>query len=267
MIDFVTKSNIYKVLVVIILSWILYVLLKRIIVASIKVSSRKVFARSENHKKRETISKLISSFLKYLIIGLDVVIILGIYGIESSTFVAGVSIVGAVVGLALQDVLKDLFAGIFIIMDNLYLVGDIIQVGDFKGEVIELGLRTTKIKSYSGEIKMLSNRNITEVVNYSLEKSRSIIDVGISYDQDISKVEEVILSLNDVIKSNRDIIGEIELLGVQELSTSSVVYRFCVLTKPGTNPVVNRFLLKEVKSAFDKNKIEIPYQKVVIINE
>lgn len=268
MLDIIIESNIHKVVIVIAFSWLLYLGLRKGIMASMKINAKKYNGvKDGNYKKRETISKLISNILKYLIIVIAILTILQIYGVKTTSLIAGLGVVGAVIGLAFQDVLKDLLAGIFIILDNLYLVGDIVEIGGFKGEVIELGLKTTKIKSFTGEIKMLSNRNVTEVINYSLEKSYCIVDVSISYDQDISKVEEVLLSLNDKIVENKDIIGKIELLGVQELSSSSIIYRFCVLTKPNMAVSVNRYLLKLVKETFDSNNIEIPYQKVVVINE
>lgn len=267
MLDFIIKSNIYKVLVIIFLAWFLYFVLKKVIMTSLKISKKKGLYKDSNYKKKETIAKLIFNILKYLILIIAIVAILQVYGFKTTSLVASIGVVGAVVGLAFQDVLKDLLAGIFIILDNLYLVGDVVKIGDFKGEVIELGLKTTKIKSATGEVKMLANRNVVEVINYSLEKSYSIVDVSISYDQDINKVEEVLLSLNKEISNNKDIVGQIELLGVQELASSSVIYRFGVFTKPDKSITVNRYLLKLVKEAFDKNNIEIPYQKVVVINE
>lgn len=267
MLDIIIESNIHKVLIVIIFSWLLYFLLRKFIKMGMKINVGKNSTKDSNYKKRETVSKLISNILKYLIIIIAILTILQIYGVKTTSLVAGLGVIGAVVGLAFQDVLKDLLAGIFIILDNLYLVGDIVEIGGFKGEVVELGLKTTKIKSFTGEVKMLSNRNVTEVINYSLEKSYSIVDISISYNQDINKVEEVLLSLNDKITDNKDIVGKIELLGVQELSSSSVIYRFGVFTKPNMSASVNRYLLKLVKETFDKNNIEIPYQKVVVINE
>lgn len=267
MLDFIVKNNIYKVAIIILLSWLVYFIVRKFIRISMKINIKHLSSNDSNYKKKETIAKLLSNILKYVVIIIAILSILQVYGVKTTSFVAGLGVVGAVIGLAFQDVLKDLLAGIFIIMDNLYLVGDIVKIGDFTGEVIELGLKTTKIKGFSGEIKMLSNRNITEVINYSLEKSTSIVDVSISYDQDINKVEEVLLSLNNIISKNKDIIGKIELLGVQELAASSVVYRFSVQTKPSKAAIVNRYLLKLVKETFDSNNIEIPYQKVVIINE
>lgn len=267
MFDLIIKSNIYKVLITVFIAWLLYFILKKCIMTSLKMTSKKKTVKDGNYKKRETVSKLISNILKYLIIIIVIVVILQIYGVKTTSLVASIGVVGAVVGLAFQDVLKDLLAGIFIIMNNMYLVGDIVQIGDFKGEVIELGLKTTKIKGFTGEVKMLSNRNVTEVINYSLEKAYSVIDVSIAYDQDINKVEEALLSLNNEISNNDDIVGNIELLGVQELASSAIIYRFSVLTKPSKSAVVNRYLLKLVKETFDKNNIEIPYQKVVVINE
>ena len=124
--------------------------------------------KTKEEKRTITVVSLITNIIKYVIILIDVIIILGIYGIPTASIIASLGAVGVVLGLALQDTLKDFVSGFFIITDNLYRMGDWIEIGDFEGEVISIGLKTTQIRAYTGEVKIISNRTVTEVINYNL---------------------------------------------------------------------------------------------------
>ena len=111
--------------------------------------------------------------------------ILNLYGINTTSIIASLGVASLVIGLAFQDIIKDFLAGIFIIFDNEYAVGDTVEINGFKGEVISLGLKTTKIKAYTGEVKALSNSSFTEVINYSLNHSNILMYIPISYETKI----------------------------------------------------------------------------------
>src|SRR5699024_1893706 len=104
-------------------------------------------------------------------------------------------VVGVVVGLALQDILKDFIAGFTIMLENQYTVGDTVTIGTFKGEVISLSLKTTKLKAYTGEVNIIANRNVIEVINHSIENSLAVVNVSVDYSEDIEKVEKVLNEL------------------------------------------------------------------------
>lgn len=100
----------------------------------------------------------------------SLLIILSFFGIDTKSLVASLGVVGVALGLALQDTLKDIIGGISLILENYLAVGDIITYNDFTGEVIELGLRTTRIKKASGEVMIIANRNIDTIINASQKK-------------------------------------------------------------------------------------------------
>jgi len=151
--------------------------------------------------------------------------------------------------------------------------GDIIsldvgaKINGFTGEVINVGLKSTKIKAYTGEIMILANHLITDVVNYNLSDSLALIDIDVAYDSDIEKVEKVLTNLCEKLSNELPHLkGKVELLGINSLEPSSIRYRMTVVTESMKHHTVQRQMRKEVKLELDKHKIVIPYNQVVIHN-
>ena len=170
-------------------------------------------------------------------------------------------------GLALQDTLKDFLSGLSIIFENQYAIGDTVTVGGFKGEVISLGLKSTRIKAYTGEVKIISNRNICEVINHTIAFSLAQVDVQVSYEDDIKKVKKVLDELCiRLSKELPDLKEDIKCLGINSLDESGITFRVEAKTTPLKHYAIERILYKEIKLELDKNGITIPYQQVVIRN-
>lgn|SRR5574344_75583 len=249
-------------IIIIAVAFILCVISKKIIARIFKLKITRT-----NSKKHETIKSLITNIVRYFIVIISILMILEVYGIDTISLVASLGVLGVVAGLALQDTLKDFLAGFDIIFENQFDVGDNIQIGTFRGEVISLGLKTTKIKAYTGEVLILSNRNISQVINYSLNNSLAIVDVSVSYKEDITKVEKILEKLCEQLKKETEAIkGNITVVGVNNLGSSSVDFRITAETEPLKNFEIERKIKKEVKLTLDKNSIEIPYNQLVIHN-
>ena len=189
-IDFILSKRFYGPIISILIGFIVYKIINNIIEKIIK--SRK---HKKNHKKEETVINLIKNIVKYLIIIIEALVILELYGVNTTSIIASLSVVGVVIGLAFQDTLKNMLAGIFIIFDNRYNVGDTVEINSFTGEVISLGLQTTKIKAYTGEIFTIENSSINTVINYTETDSRLILDIGVSYNTDINYLEKTLNKL------------------------------------------------------------------------
>lgn len=213
-------------------------------------------------KRKMTIVSLIKNVVKYTIAIIIIIAILSLYGVDTTSIIASIGIVGVVLGLACQDIAKDFLSGVFLIFDNAYAVGDYVEINGFTGEVISLGLKTTKIKAYTGEVKIISNSAFTEVTNYNLKQSKLVIDIPLSYDCDIEKVEKVLNDLVPEIKAIPDVRKEVELLGVERFESSSIIYRIAIDCSPMSQYGVNRAVLRLIKLTFDKNKITIPYEQL-----
>ena len=212
-------------------------------------------------KRKDTIISLIKNVIKYVIGIIVIIMILNVYGVNTTSIIASLGAVTVIIGLAFQDIIKDFLAGIFIVFDNAYAVGDWVTINGFKGEVISLGLKTTKIRSYTGEIKIISNSAFNEVINYNLNKSKVVIDIPVSYDIDIDKLESVLDVIRVDVEKIKDV-HKMELLGVDSFMDSSIMYAIAVECAPMTGIVVKRSVLKIIKKTFDKEGIVIPYNQL-----
>lgn len=264
MLEFILNKRFIGTIITIVGLIFLYIILKNLIdkILNVRIKNLKTDIRKIN-----TLRSLFKNVMKYVLIFIGIVVILNLFGIDTVTLLAGLGVVGVVVGLALQDILKDFFSGIFIIIENQFQVGDTVEIGGFKGEVIALGLKSTRIKKYTGEIKIVSNRNIDYVINFSQANSLALIDVSVAYEEDLDKVQNVLSKLCEKLSGEiKDIEGKIEVLGIESLDASSVVFRISLIAKPLSHFAVKREILKQVKLEFDKHKIKIPYPQVEVHN-
>lgn len=229
---------------------------------------KKSIKKGNNHRKKATIVGLFTNVLKYVIAVIVLLLILEVFHVDTTTILASLGIVGLVIGLALQDLIKDFIAGIFIIFDNQYNVGDTVKINDFRGEVIAVGLKTTKIRAYTGEIKMISNGSITDVINYSIASSLAVVDFEVAYEENLDHVIKVVDKLcKNWNKNLEHLIGEVEIVGVMNLGNNGIQIRLTAETEPLKHFQVERTIRKELKDAFDQEKIVIPYQQVVVHHE
>lgn len=260
--DKILIKEIIAPILIIIGSIIIYKVSSKIVKKAFIIKSGKV-----NKKKQETLISVINNIVKYFIMIIALLMILDIFGIDTKTLITSLGVVGLVAGLAVQDLLKDIISGMSIIFENQFYVGDTVEINGFKGEVIHLGLKTTQLKSYTGEVKIISNRNIIEVTNYNLANSLAIVDFQVAYEDNNDKVEKVLNNLcKRLTKELANIKGEVKLLGITNLASSGVEYRITVETISLQNHEIQRIILKEIKLELEKNGITIPYQQLVVRN-
>lgn len=259
--DFLDKILVKEVvgpILIILVSLLVYLVIKSVVNNVFKIRNKYI-----DKRKSKTINGLINNLIKYFIIIIDIVMILDIFGIDTKTLIASLGVVGFVVGLAVQDTLKDFVAGMSIILENQYRVGDTITIKGFRGEVISLGIKSTKIKAYTGEVMIVPNHLIEEVVNHSLDKSLAVVDIPVSYDTDLKKLESILSNLFSKLSID-GITGDIKILGLESYDDSSISYRVVVDTIPMKHYQVERELKRAIKLELDKNGIEIPFPQVVV---
>ena len=229
-----------------------------------KIKMNKNLTKHEK-RSRETVLILLKNTIKTVIIIIVILSILQVFGVNTSALVAGVGAVSLVIGLAFQDLLKDLLVGASIILESQFAIGEIVEINGFKGEVISLNLKTTKLKSATGQIRIISNRTISEVTNYSLCDAWVKIIVSVSYESDIKKVEKVLQELFDKLNNSIDELKDkIVINGIESLSSSSVDILISTKTNAKDEYDVRRKIIKQIKLALDENNIKIPYPQVEV---
>jgi moderate conductance mechanosensitive channel len=216
-------------------------------------------------RREATLMKLLENVLTYVVYFIAIMSVLAAMAIDVKAMLAGAGIVGLAVGFGAQSLVKDIITGFFIIFEDQFSVGDYVRIGQFEGTVEEIGLRTTKIKSFTGEINILPNGSIVEVTNFSLYNSVAVLDIGIAYEGDIEYAEKVLQEyLETTTEKYPELVKSPELLGVQQFGASEVVLRIVAETLPMKHWYMGRHLRKDIKLLLDQHGIEIPFPRMVM---
>jgi len=247
---------------IVLVSIIIYGIIKRILNKAFSFRAKKFKSNKYN-----TVESLVRMLIKYFIILVAVLMILEVYGIDTKSIITSLGIVGAAFALAMQDFLKDFVAGISIVIENTFAIGDLVKIGDFTGVVSSFSLKTTRVKAWTGEEKIINNHLITEVVNYNHNNNLAYVDVSLPYEEDVERLEKI---LNKISKNLEafipDLKGEVKLLGLENLDSSAMVYRIVAEVTSGKQFETMRIMRREIKKELDKEGINIPYNQLVIHN-
>ena len=210
----------------------------------------------------ETIGHLLLSVVKYggALGGLFYCIYL--LGIDSSKLLASAGILSLIIGLGAQSLIKDILAGIFIVFEGEFRVGDIVTIGDYRGTVMDIGLRTTKILGSDGNIKIYNNSEISGILNMTQEASYAMCYIDIEYGQDLEYVEEVLRREMPAVVNNNDALIALDYLGVTELGDSGVKLAIMGTCSEKDILAVRRYLNREILQIFYRNGINVPFPNV-----
>ena len=258
MFKFLQSEKFYLPIIYIVVGILVYAVIAKMITSISKIDIKHSKGMD---KRKNTVIALIKNVIKYMIASIIIIMILNVYGVNTTSLIASLGVVTAVLGLAFQDTIKDFLAGVFLIFDNAYAVGDYVQINGFTGEVVSLGLKTTKVKAYTGEIKILSNSSFTEVINYSLNHSKMLIYIPVHYNASIEQVENVLNDVKKTIEKEKDVYS-MELLGIDEFADSAMKYVVVIDCASMTHYGSKRKVLKLIKMSFDKEGIVIPYNQI-----
>lgn len=227
-----------------------------IISAVIKKVIKKLFKlhlTAVDEKRQKTLESLLINVTKYAVFVIALIMLLELYGFDITTLLASFGILGLVVGLALQDTARDFISGFSIIFEDQYRVGDNVTIGNFRGDVKTLGLKTTVLRSRNGEIKSIANRNIMEVINHSRESARETISLTIAQEADASRINEILTELAEKLTNELpELAGPIKNYGVNNMETSNVVFLMSFKTTPLQQEDTKRAIIQEIKNVLDK---------------
>ncbi len=213
----------------------------------------------ESKGQRTTAMHVVFGAVKFFLIFIGIILILQINGINVTGMVAGLGIASAIVGLALQDFLKDIIMGINIISDHFFIVGECVEYQGREGMILGFTLRTTKIGDIDDHsVITVCNRNITEIRRLS---ARLHIDVPLSYDEDVKKVAEV---LNIVARqiSALEFVEECKFLGTQSFESSNILYRLRIKCEQKKRADIRRAALGIIQNRLEEYGIKIPFAQL-----
>ena len=216
-------------------------------------------------KKAKTISRLIVSFFKWVIALCAFFFTLDAWGADTTTLLASAGVLTLIIGLGSQSLVADILAGIFSVFEGEFQVGDIVLIDGWRGEVKEIGIRTTKLVDVGGNIKIVNNSEIKTIINQTQELSVAKTYVSGSYNARIEKIEAVIAdNINKMKEKIPAIVDGPFYMGVSELGESGVSLLFTAKCKEDDIYQVTRDLNREIKIMFDNNDVEIPFNQLVV---
>lgn len=214
-----------------------------------------------------TIAKLLRSIVRYVVWFIASMLVLSNLGIDLAPFIASAGVIGFAIGFGAQSIVKDFMSGFFIIFDGQFEVGEVVEIGGFKGTVLTIGLRTTVIENWKGERKIVNNGDINSLLNFSRSNSIAIVDFGVAYNTDLLNLAEIMPAFLEDVKNKYEVIVENpSFLGVVELANSSINMRIIAKTLPMKHFQVERDIRRDLVVYFAKNNIEIPFPQVVVHN-
>src|ERR1700754_1081825 len=214
----------------------------------------------------EALASVLRSLLTFVIYAVALFMILGEVGIELGPLLAGAGIIGVALGFGSQSLVKDFLSGVFILIEDQFGVGDIVNLdNETSGTVEAVSLRTTRLRSVDGTVWHVPNGEIRRVGNQSQHWSRALIDIEVAYETDLEHAQSVIASVaHEIASTDNDVLDEPEVWGVEALGANGVMIRLVVKTRPSEQYRVSRELRARLKAAFQREGIEIPFPQQTV---
>lgn len=222
-------------------------------------------AKMKNDTRRKTVFSLFDGFVKYGCAIAIIILVLKACGVDTAALVASVGVLTLVVGLGAQPLIADIIAGIFIIFEDEYHAGEIVTINDFRGTVMEIGIRSTRLVDAAGNIKIINNSSIGDVINLSRELSLAVVDCDFPYDVPVELVENLLNDNFDKIAKNIPAIKEGPYYkGVTMYKDSNVTIKIVAKCEEEDRFQVERDMNREYRRILRENNIDISYPQVVV---
>jgi small-conductance mechanosensitive channel len=247
--------NFLKTAILILIGWMIISLLKLINKAV-----------GKGGQKVKTISSLVTSLIKWLIIFVFLFVGLGFWGVDTASLLASIGVIALIIGLGCQSLISDVVAGLFIVFDEAFQVGDIVVIDDYRGEVADIGLRSTQLRDAGGDIRIINNSTINELTNLSKDLSVAICDdLDISYNEDLRRVEAILQKgLPEVKKEIPAIVDGPYYKGVSEFYRDGPLLKFVARCKEEDVYQVTRDMKKYLYKMLSDAEVDIPYPQYFV---
>ncbi|MDR9796124.1 mechanosensitive ion channel family protein [Aeribacillus pallidus] len=233
----------------------------------------KMFEGLENRKeisitRAKTLQTLVLNFFHYALFFIFIVTVFQVFGYNVTALLAGAGVVGLAIGFGAQGLVSDVVTGFFLLLEKQLDVGDYVTTGNYSGIVEAVGLRTTQIRGFDGTLHYVPNRQIVGLSNHSRGNMQALVDISISYNEDLNRVMSILQEACDQFaKETEEVVEGPDVLGVQNFGSSDVIIRIIAKTKNMEQWAVERKLRKRLKEVLDENGIEIPFPHQVMIHK
>ena len=249
----ITLAHILTVLLAALAEYVCYTIIRLIL---------EYIGRHSEHSR--TVTTMITGLLKYVAWIIAIIWGLTILGVQTGTVLAGIGILGLILGFGSQSLIEDIITGFFIIFEGQYGIGDIITLDDFRGTVRSIGVRTTVIEDAGGNLKIVNNSDIRNLQNRSRNVSKAACVVSVSYGTDIPYLEAVMKEgLPKMLKEHSDLyLSEPKYLGIEEMADSGVILKVIAEVKEEDIFKAKRQLNRDIFLLFREKGIEFPFPQV-----
>ncbi|MDV3130147.1 mechanosensitive ion channel family protein [Mycobacterium sp. 21AC1] len=224
-------------------------------------TSQQVAARRQ--QRAQTIGSVLKSTVSIVLLIWAVLAILSVLGVNIAPFIASAGVVGLAIGFGAQNLVRDFVTGVFMLLEDQYGVGDVVDLGEAIGEVESVGLRVTTVRDIDGTLWYVRNGEIARVGNMSQDYAVARVEVPVALTADVARAEQVAVDAAQEAIAEPSVaakvLGAPEMLGVQELSPDLLILRMTVKTRPNAQWSVQRRLRREILRAYDENGIDLPY--------
>lgn len=226
-------------------------------------------AVTEREKRARTLASLLRAVGTTLVLIVAAMMALREIGLDITPLIAGAGVAGLAIGFGAQSLIKDIVAGFFILLEDQFHVGDVIQAGGVSGQVERMTLRMTIVRDLQGTVHFIPNGEIKVASNLTKEWSRAVLEIGVGYEEDVDRVMAVLTEVGHSLADDETfgtlVLEPPQVLGVEALADSQVTIRMLAKTLPLKQWEVARELRRRIKARFDREGIQIPYPHRVII--
>ncbi len=261
----------------IVIRWVLTKLVDRVVKRAEDPATSKLGMASERanpmhaarrYQRAQTMGALLKSIITGVVVAIFGTMMLSEIGVDIAPIIASAGIIGIALGFGAQSLVKDFLSGVFMILEDQFGVGDIIDVGEATGTVEAVSLRVTRLRDINGTVWYVPNGEILRVGNQSQNWSRTVLDVGVGYGEDLARVRQVLEEIAHDMWDDEDLKGQVieepSVWGVQELAADAITMRVVLKTTPGAQWAVAREMRQRIKTRFDYEGIEIPFAQRVV---
>jgi small conductance mechanosensitive channel len=233
-----------------------------------KVRTEEAVVPTELEKRAKTLARIVQTALIGVIGVIAIMMIIKELGLDIGPIIAGAGIIGLAIGFGAQNLVKDVISGFFILMEDQYRVGDVVQIAGIGGLVEQMSLRITILRDLEGKVHYIPNGSVGTATNMTKEWARAVLDIGVAYKEDVDEVMKVLKEVGAEMEKDptysQFILEPLQILGLSEFADSAVVIKVMYKTLPLKQWDVGREFRRRVKKTFDEKGIEIPFPHVTL---